>query len=103
MCQLAADIPLPGSVYQDLHRDAPPLFPELTVETPPFQLAVNFPLVGVTEENGPLETTFGTHNAENRGFDYSGCTGDSPGNTKSNELSATDVRYRLQPPMDVST
>ena len=61
MCQLAADTPLPGSAYQDLHRDAPPLFPELGVETPPFQLAVNFPLVDVTEDNGPLETAFGTH------------------------------------------
>ncbi|MDI1243413.1 MAG: phytanoyl-CoA dioxygenase family protein [bacterium] len=61
MCQLAVDTPLPGSMYQDLHRDAPPLFPELGLETPPFQLAVNFPLVDVTEENGPLETTFGTH------------------------------------------
>lgn len=61
MCQLAADTPLSGSTYQELHRDAPPLFPELAVETPPFQLAVNFPLVDVTEENGPLETTSGTH------------------------------------------
>jgi ectoine hydroxylase-related dioxygenase (phytanoyl-CoA dioxygenase family) len=61
MVQLATDTPLKGSDYQDLHRDAPPLFPELGSETPSFQLAVNFPLVDVTEDNGPFETTYGTH------------------------------------------
>ena len=59
--QLATDTPLRGSEYQDVHRDAPPLFPETGRETPPFQLAVNFPLVDVTEENGPFEITRGTH------------------------------------------
>jgi ectoine hydroxylase-related dioxygenase (phytanoyl-CoA dioxygenase family) len=61
MCQLATDTPLLGSDYQDLHRDAPALFPETGEETPPFQLAVNFPLVDVTEKNGPFEITAGTH------------------------------------------
>ena len=61
MCQLATDTPLNRSDYQDLHRDTPPLFPETNTETPSFQLAVNFPLVDVNEENGPFETTFGTH------------------------------------------
>ena len=61
MVQLATDTPLLGSEYQDIHRDAPPLFPEWEHETPAFQLAVNFPLVDVTEENGPFETTRGTH------------------------------------------
>jgi hypothetical protein len=61
MCQLATDTPLLGSDYQDVHRDAPPLFPETGQETPPFQLAVNFPLVAVTPENGPFEITRGTH------------------------------------------
>jgi hypothetical protein len=61
MCQLATDTPLLGSTYQDVHRDAPPLFPETGEESPPFQLAVNFPLVDVTEENGPFEITKGTH------------------------------------------
>jgi Phytanoyl-CoA dioxygenase (PhyH) len=59
--QLATDTPLKGSVYQDVHRDAPPLFPETGRETPPFQLAVNFPLVDVTPERGPFEVTKGTH------------------------------------------
>ena len=61
MCQLATDTPLLGSDYQDIHRDAPPLFPEIEPETPPFQLAVNFPLVDVTLENGPFEVARGTH------------------------------------------
>lgn len=61
MCQLASDTPLLGSQYQDVHRDTPPLFPEWGRETPPYQLAVNFPLVDVTEENGPFEVARGTH------------------------------------------
>lgn len=61
LCQLASDTPLLGSDYQDVHRDAPPLFPEWERETPPFQLAVNFPLVDVTPENGPFEVARGTH------------------------------------------
>ncbi|KXU92467.1 phytanoyl-CoA dioxygenase [Caballeronia megalochromosomata] len=60
MCQLATDTPVLGSVYQDWHRDTPPLFDDQP-ETPSFQLAVNFPLVDVDERNGPLETTRGTH------------------------------------------
>ncbi|HEY0524317.1 MAG TPA: phytanoyl-CoA dioxygenase family protein [Stellaceae bacterium] len=61
MCQLATDTPLLGSDYQDVHRDTPPLFPETGAETPPFQLAVNFPLCDVTPENGPTEIARGTH------------------------------------------
>jgi ectoine hydroxylase-related dioxygenase (phytanoyl-CoA dioxygenase family) len=61
MVQLATDTPTRGSDYQELHRDAPPLFPETGIETPPFQIAVNFPLVDVTDENGPFEVARGTH------------------------------------------
>lgn len=61
MCQLATDTPVLGSEYQDIHRDAPPLFPETGEETPPFQLAVNFPLVDVLVENGPFEVARRTH------------------------------------------
>jgi ectoine hydroxylase-related dioxygenase (phytanoyl-CoA dioxygenase family) len=61
MCQLASDTPMLGSDYQDLHRDTQLLFPESGAETPPYQLAVNFPLVDVTDENGPLEWAAGTH------------------------------------------
>jgi hypothetical protein len=61
MCQLATDTPCLGSDYQDVHRDTPPLFPEWGRETPPYQLAVNFPLVDVAQENGPVEIARGTH------------------------------------------
>lgn len=62
MCQLASDTPMKGSDYQPWHADTPALFPEWgTNDTPSFQLAVNFALCDVTEENGPFETTFGTH------------------------------------------
>ena len=61
MCQLATDTPLIGSEYQEIHRDTQPLFPEAGIETPPFQLAINFPLVDVTLNNGPLEIIRGTH------------------------------------------
>jgi hypothetical protein len=62
MCQLATDTPLRGSDFQDWHADTPLLFPETEDnDTPSFQIAVNFPLVDVTDANGPLETTYGTH------------------------------------------
>jgi ectoine hydroxylase-related dioxygenase (phytanoyl-CoA dioxygenase family) len=61
MCQLATDTPLLGSDFQDLHRDTQLLFPESGAETPPYQLAVNFPLVDVTLENGQMEFAPGTH------------------------------------------
>lgn len=61
MCQLASDTPLKGSDYQEIHSDAAPLFPESNVIAPSFQLAVNFPLVDVTDENGPFEVARGTH------------------------------------------
>jgi ectoine hydroxylase-related dioxygenase (phytanoyl-CoA dioxygenase family) len=61
MPQLATDTPIIGSDYQDIHRDAPPLFPESGEETLPFQLAVHFPLVEVTKENGPFEMAPATH------------------------------------------
>ena len=61
LCQLASDTPLKGSDYQELHRDTQLLFPETGAESPPYQLAVNFPLVDVTAENGPLEWAPDTH------------------------------------------
>jgi ectoine hydroxylase-related dioxygenase (phytanoyl-CoA dioxygenase family) len=61
MCQLASDTPLKGSDYQELHRDTQLLFPETGAESPPYQLAVNFPLVDVTLERGPMEMAPGTH------------------------------------------
>ena len=61
MCQLATDTPLLGSEFQEIHADAPPLFPEENTETPSFQLAMNFALCDVTLENGPTEIARGTH------------------------------------------
>ncbi len=61
MCQLATDTPLRGSDYQPIHRDTPPLFPEIGFEPPSYQLAVNFPLIDVTPEHGPVEIARGTH------------------------------------------
>ena len=64
LCQLATDTPLRGSDYQPPHRDSGSLFPETALDTPPYQLAVNFPLCDVTADNGPFETTRGTQHLE---------------------------------------
>jgi ectoine hydroxylase-related dioxygenase (phytanoyl-CoA dioxygenase family) len=61
LCQLATDTPVRGSEHQELHRDTQLLFPESGAETPPYQLAVNFPLIDVTDETGPMEYAPGTH------------------------------------------
>ena len=62
LCQLASDTPMKGSDYQDWHADTPLLFPETgNNDTPSFQLAVNFALCDVGDDNGPFETTHGTH------------------------------------------
>lgn len=60
LVQLAADIPMQGSEYQEIHRDFRPLFSDQIV-TPLYALAVNFPLVEVTADNGPFEMARGTH------------------------------------------
>jgi hypothetical protein len=62
LCQLASDTPMKGSDYQAWHADTPPLFPETgNYDTPSFQLAVNFALCDVGDDNGPFESTLGTH------------------------------------------
>lgn len=58
--QLAADVPTQGAEYQEIHRDFRPLFSDQIV-TPLYALAVNFPLVEVTADNGPFEMARGTH------------------------------------------
>lgn len=60
MVQLGADVPIRGSDYQEIHRDYRPLFWDHII-TPLYALAVNFPLVDVTEENGPFQMARGTH------------------------------------------
>ncbi|MBP3965320.1 MULTISPECIES: phytanoyl-CoA dioxygenase family protein [Paenibacillus] len=59
---LASDTACPGSDYQNVHSDVPPLFPTLGVALPAYSLVMNIPLVDVHEENGPLEVwPGGTH------------------------------------------
>jgi ectoine hydroxylase-related dioxygenase (phytanoyl-CoA dioxygenase family) len=60
MVQLGVDLPVQGSDYQEIHRDFRPLFSDQIV-TPLYALAVNFPLVEVTAENGPFQMARGTH------------------------------------------
>lgn len=60
MVQLGADVPLLGSDFQEIHRDYRPLYSD-DVVTPLYALAVNFPLVRVTEDNGPFHMARGTH------------------------------------------
>jgi|SRR6478672_978326 len=60
MVQLGADIPTQGSGYQEIHRDFRPLFSDQIV-TPLYALAVNFPLVEVTADNGPFQMARCTH------------------------------------------
>jgi ectoine hydroxylase-related dioxygenase (phytanoyl-CoA dioxygenase family) len=96
MCQLATDTPLDGSDYQELHRDTQLLFPETGAETPPYQLAVNFPLVDVTPENGPLEWAPGTHmlpKAEGMRRIESGETPVQPLYMKRGDVMIRDVRH----------
>jgi hypothetical protein len=63
MPELAVDTPLQGSDYQLIHRDHAQRSPDLPHANPakPFQFAVNFPLVDITLDNGPLEMVPGTH------------------------------------------
>ncbi len=60
MVQLGVDSAGPGAQEQEVHRDYRPLFDDEVV-TPLYALAVNFPLVPVTEENGPFKMARGTH------------------------------------------
>src|SRR3954453_15821323 len=60
MVQLGADGAEPGAENQEVHRDYRPLFDD-SVVTPLYALAVNFPLVEVTRDNGPFTMARGTH------------------------------------------
>lgn len=58
----AGDTPLPGSDYQAVHSDGRPLFRKHDLSLPAYALAVNFPLVDFTLDNGPMEIwPYGTH------------------------------------------
>jgi len=52
----------PGSAYQPIHRDVPPLFgAELSVPTPVVHVVLNVPLCDFTLENGSTEVWPGSH------------------------------------------
>ncbi|CEK14639.1 phytanoyl-CoA dioxygenase family protein [Chthonomonas calidirosea] len=52
----------PGSEFQPVHRDHPPLFgTSLPVPHPPTHMVLNVPLCDFTEENGSTEVWPGTH------------------------------------------
>lgn len=58
----ASDTPMPGSDYQGIHSDEIPLFPNSDIILPPAVMAVNIPLVDITEENGATDVwPGGTH------------------------------------------
>lgn len=62
LTRYATDTPSRGSVYQEWHGDVDVLFPEEPdYVPPPAVITVNFPLVDVNVENGPLEVADGTH------------------------------------------
>ena len=62
MVQYATDTPAQGSVFQDWHGDVPALFPEEPEQVPPPAIiTVNFSMVDIDEENGPVEVADGTH------------------------------------------
>jgi ectoine hydroxylase-related dioxygenase (phytanoyl-CoA dioxygenase family) len=61
MFYFSVDAPMPGSDYQTVHGDYAPFYPEADAVLPITGLVVNYPLVDVTEQNGPLEAWPNTH------------------------------------------
>lgn len=61
--QWGCDVPLRGSMYQDIHIDYQrPLFEELPdLALPPYMLVVSFGLSAIAPEHGPIEIAPGTH------------------------------------------
>jgi hypothetical protein len=64
----SADAPMPGADYQVVHADYAPFFPESDVVLPTAGLAVNFPLVDVTEGNGPMEVWPNSHRMSEKAY-----------------------------------
>lgn len=61
-CFYHTNTAFPGSEYQPIHRDHPPLFSTaLPVPHPPTHIVLNIPLCDFTEENGSTEVWPGTH------------------------------------------
>ncbi len=72
----ASDTAGPGSDYQNVHSDLPPLFPDLGVALPAYSLVLNIPLVDVHEENGPLEIWPGGSHLDHDSTRYTAIWGD---------------------------
>ena len=68
MFYFSADAPMPGAEYQQVHGDYAPFYPESEAILPIAGLVVNYPLVNVTEQNGPLEAWPNTHLTPERFF-----------------------------------
>ena len=96
MPELAVDTPLENSDYQVIHRDHRLRSPDLPELDPrePFQFGVNFPLVDVTEENGPFEIVRGTHVIEDEIADEMIRSGDAESKMEPLLMSAGDVMVR---------
>ncbi|MBV7336148.1 phytanoyl-CoA dioxygenase family protein [Chloroflexi bacterium TSY] len=61
MFYFAVDAPMPGSNYQRVHGDYKPFYPEADIILPTTAVVVNYPLIDVTEQNGPMEAWPNTH------------------------------------------
>ncbi len=61
LLHLGTDTPSVGSQDQDVHSDIVELFPAEGLVTPTPAVSVNFPLVDVTEANGPFACYPGSH------------------------------------------
>jgi len=61
--QWNCDVPLRGSIHQDIHVDYQhPLFPEVPdLVLPTYMLTISFGLMDITPDHGPLEIAPGTH------------------------------------------
>ena len=96
MPELASDTPLKDSDYQVIHRDHSLRSPDLPDLDPlePFQFAVNFPLVDVTEENGPFEIVRGTHIIDDQTAAEVVRTGGAESRLESLLMAAGDVMVR---------
>ena len=57
----ASDTPLPGSEHQAVHADTHPIFPEMGMAVPTYNIGFNIPLVDFRADNGPMEIWPGTH------------------------------------------
>ncbi len=64
----SVDAPMRGSDYQVVHADYAPFFPDSDVVLPPTGLVVNFPLVEVTENNGPMDVWPNSHLMPERAY-----------------------------------